>query len=149
MYTIKYNKNNIESLTINLNDIKYMLYDEPVLIHVQNLYDKNKMNEEENITIFNDNNVNLRIINEIINSKWIINKNDIKNIKKEDIINMQDEVDKLMKEYINESVTYKKRKIRYKILLMEHYINSIIKSDKYSSDKTLKLCTNFMNKKYC
>lgn len=70
---------NIKSLTIDLNDIENIIYDEN-LNHLLSLYaraNRLRNNGIEHITILNNSRVNLLYIYETLNCEWMINSEEI------------------------------------------------------------------------
>lgn len=157
MYTVEYYKakrnqvgdyKNIKSLTIDLSDIENIVYDGN-LCALKELYAKvSRMDTTgiDSITILNNNFANEMYINEILNCRWMINRED-KSVKEEVVYGML--------EAINRHLEYSKRDITKSTIysslenekkLLEYYIMSVKSknSEEQSNTKVLKLGKRFI-----
>jgi len=141
---------NIKSLTIDIEDIEKIIYDQR-LIYLCSLYAIvmkriSSDNSITSITILN-NNYNLSYIYEIIKCKWMINANE--NIDEINIEKIQNRLDYLKNIYENTTNQKKKIDIEYKIYLITYYLDTIKKHyDMTKKDKkTVKLGKRFIKQK--
>ena len=142
---------NIKSLTIDIEDIEKIIYDQR-LIYLCSLYAIvmkriSSDNSITSITILNNNKLNLSYIYEIINCEWMINANE--NINEINIEKIQNRLDYLKNIYENTTNQKKKIDIEYKIYLITYYLDTIKKhNDMPKKDKkTVKLGKRFIKQK--
>ena len=140
----------IKSLTIDIEDIEKIIYDQS-LINLYSLYAIvmkriSSDNSISSITILN-NNFNLSYIYEIIKCKWMINANE--NIDEINIEKIQNRLDYLKNIYENTTNKKKEIDIEYKIYLITYYLDTIKKHyDMQKKDKkTVKLGKRFIKQK--
>lgn len=165
MYTIQYYKNlrkkiiktnndekyscckNIKSITIDMSDINHVLLDEKQIYLVSlyaRLHRRKDINDLKYVTINNTDFINTRRIYDILNTKWMINKNEINNISEEQIEKTYIELENLKKRYQKEvqKDTHHPQKIeillKNKIKLMEYYLNTITQNKKCSYNLVIK-----------
>ena len=139
---------NIKSLTIDIEDIKYIIYDRK-LRKLYSLYarvQRAKLDDNINsITILNNNSLNLMFIYEIINCEWMINQEEM--LDSLDTLKISRQLYNRMQEY--EATNNPKIKKDIEILI-DYYINTIIiknKSEQEFGVKTLKLGKHFIRQK--
>lgn len=126
---------NIKSLTIDIDDIKNVIYDDR-LKHLISLYAKiNRLNinEIDSITILNNNGINMLYIYEIINCDWMIEK-DKAYYSEELLLEKIRELNRLIEKYENSKSQSDKNKLRNRIRLFEYWMNSL--NDKNTSQKS-------------
>lgn len=143
MYSIQYYKKekhdrclNIKSVTIDLSDIKNVIYDDK-LIYLISLYariNRLKITDVDSITILNNNNINLLYIYEIINCEWMINKENF-DYSEELLIKKVKELNILINRYENSKKQGDKIKLQNKIHLFKYWINSISYKKNLKSEK--------------
>ncbi len=139
---------NIKSLTIDVEDIKHIIYDNR-LLKLYSLYFKvqraNLDKKIGSITILNNNSVNLMFINAIINCKWMINRDEM--LDGIDSLNVSRQLYNFMKEYDSTNDPKLKRDIE---ILIDYYINTITsynKNEQEFGSNTLKLGKHFIRQK--
>ena len=139
---------NIKSLTIDIDDIKHIIYDRK-LRKLYSLYarvQRAKLDDNINsITILNNNSLNLMFIYEIINCEWMINQEEM--LDSLDTLKISRQLYNRMQEY--EATNNPKIKKDIEILI-DYYINTIIiknKSEQEFGVKTLKLGKHFIKQK--
>lgn len=142
---------NIKSITIDLEDIKHVIYDDNCR-HLIGLYAKLERINTSNIsaiTILNNNLVNKLRIYEILNCDWMINKNESGKNYDDTIIEKVKELHKLIDNYENNKDQHSKIKLMNRIKLFKYYINSINSLTKANTNdaKLLRLGTNFKRTK--
>lgn len=140
---------NIQSLTIDVADIKNVLYDDR-LKHLRGLYARINglnINDVKTIKIFNDNSVNLLYIYEIINCDWMINKGEI-DYSEELLIEKIKELYLLITEYEKSNNPDDKVRLKDKIHLFKYWINSLNarNNTQNSDEKVLKIGNHVINK---
>jgi len=142
---------NIKSLTIDIDDINKIIYDQR-LIHLYSLYaivtkKISSDNSITSITILNNNDLNLSYIYEIINCEWMVNSNE--NIDEIKIERMQNRLERLKKMYNNATSQKKKIGIEYNIYLISYYLDTIKKHNEISNKekKNIKLGKRFIKRK--
>lgn len=116
---------NIKSLTIDLADIKNVIYDYN-LNHLISLYariNRLKTTGIDSITILNNNNINLLYIYEIINCEWMINKEEF-TYSEELVVEKIKELNVLINQYEKSNKQGDKIKLKNKIHLFKYLINS-------------------------
>ena len=140
---------NIQSLTIDVADIKNVLYDDR-LNHLWGLYTRINglnINDVKTIKIFNDNSVNLLYIYEIINCDWMINKGEI-DYSEELLIEKTEELYLLITEYEKSNNPDDKVRLKDKIHLFKYWINSLNarNNTQNSDEKVLRIGNHVINK---
>ena len=126
---------NIKSLTIDIDDIKNVIYDDR-LKHLISLYAKiNRLNtnEIESIIILNNSGINMLYIYEIINCDWMIEE-DKAYYSEELLLEKIRELNRLIEKYENSKSQSDKNKLRNRIRLFEYWMNSL--NDKNTSQKS-------------
>ena len=116
---------NIKSLTIDIADIKNVIYDDR-LNHLISLYTKiNRLNinEIDSITIINNNSINMLYIYEIINCDWMIDKDKV-NYSEELLLERIRELNHLIEKYEKSQTQSDKNKLKNRIHLFEYWMNS-------------------------
>jgi len=116
---------NIKSLTIDIADIKNVIYDDS-LKHLISLYariNRLNINDIDSITILNNNSINLLYIYEIINCDWMINKEKI-NYSEELLFERIKELNYLIEQYEKSKTQSNKIKLKNKIYLFKYWMNS-------------------------
>lgn len=116
---------NIKSLTIDIADIKNVIYDDS-LKHLLSLYariNRLNINEINSITILNNNSINLLYIYEIINCDWMINKGK-NNYSEELLYERIKELNYLIEQYEKSKTQSDKIKLKNKIHLFKYWMNS-------------------------
>ena len=141
---------NIKSLTIDLEDIEYVKYamKDKDLKHLVSLYvliNRVSFDAADAITILNNNYLNWLFINEIINCKWMVNRNE--EPSNVDILNAINRFFSILEQYENTSDQYVKRKIKYEMNIIKYYLKTLIdlknnNQTSKSKPKTLKLGKN-------
>ena len=142
---------NIKSLTIDIEDIINIIYDQS-LINLYSLYAIamkriSSDNSITSITILNNNKLNLSYIYEIINCEWMINANE--NIDEINIEKIQKRLDYLKNKYENTTNQKKKIDIEYDIYLISYYLDTIKKHNDIQKKerKNVKLGKRFIKQK--
>ena len=139
---------NIKSLTIDIEDIKHIIYDRKLrkLYGLYAIVQRAKFDENINsITILNNNSANLMFIYEIINCGWMVNQEEM--VDDLDTLKISRQLYNRMQEYDATNNPNIKKDIE---ILIDYYINTIIsknKNEQESSVKTLKLGTHFIKPK--
>ena len=141
---------NIKSLTIDLEDIKNIIYDRK-LTKLFGLYSKveraNFDDSIDSITILNNNSVNLMLIYEIVNCEWMVNANeDINNL---DIIKKVRQLLTIMAKDNKETEQRMKKRYEDEIHLIKYYLNTIANksNNKKNKTRTIKLGNHFIKEK--
>ena len=139
---------NIKSLTIDIEDIKHIIYDRK-LRKLYSLYarvQRAKFNDNINsITILNNNSLNLMFIYEIINCEWMVNQEEM--LDSLDTLKISRQLYNRMQEYEATNNPNIKKNIE---ILIDYYINTIINKNKSEQEfgvKTLKLGKHFIRQK--
>lgn len=141
---------NIKSITIDIKDFRNLLYDEPININVYSIYKKvkkvvnysKKTNPSFNInkvTILNETRMDSRIIYEIINCEYMINKNETKEEIETRINKLESKLDKLYEKYDNEENIVLKNRIKKDIGFIEYFIDSIRQTNETIEGKVLRI----------
>ena len=141
----------IMSLTIDIEDIEKIIYDQR-LIHLCGLYAIvmkriSSGNSINSITILNNNNFNLSCIYEIIKCEWMVNANE--NVDEINIERIQKRLKYLNAVYKNTTNQKKKIDIEYYIYLITYYLDTIKKHNDIQKKerKTIKLGKHFIKQK--
>ena len=139
---------NIKSLTIDIEDIKHIIYDRK-LGKLYSLYARvqiAKFDDNINsITILNNNSLNLMFIYEIINCEWMVNQEEM--LDSLNTLKISRQLYNLRQEYETTNNPNIKKDIE---ILIDYYINTIInknKSEQEFGEKTLKLGKHFIRQK--
>ena len=128
---------NIKSLTIDLEDIKYAMLDRKLrrLPGLYALINRIPTNDVNAITILNNNFYNSLLIYEILNCKWMINRDE--EINNTDALNIINRYVYLTEIYNNIDDSSKKAKIKNEMILIKYYIYAIInKNDDIQINET-------------
>lgn len=118
---------NIESITIDLDDIKHVIYDD-TCHHLTSLYARlSKINTSNvsTITILNNSLSSRLCIYEILNCEWMINKNESGKNYDDVIIEKVKILYNLIDCYENGQNNYSKIELTNKIKLFKYYVASI------------------------
>ena len=141
---------NIKSLTIDLEDIKNIIYDRK-LTKLFGLYSKveraNFDDSIDSITILNNNIVNQMLIYEIVNCEWMVNANeDINNL---DIIKKVRQLLTIMAKDNKETEQRMKKRYEDEIHLIKYYLDTIANklNNKKNKISTIKLGNHFIKEK--
>lgn len=142
---------NIKSITIDLEDIKHVIYDDNCR-HLIALYASVGRINTSNIsaiTILNNNFVNKLFLYEILSCDWMINKDESHSNYEDVIIEKIEELHELISLYEHSKNNNIKIKLKKKIELFKYYINSIqsITKETKHDGKILKLGTHFKRTK--
>ena len=140
---------NIKSLTIDIADIRNIIYDDR-LRHLFSLYARiSRLNTDEidSITILNNNSVNLLYIYEIINCDWMINK-DNANYSDELLVERIKELNSLIERFEKTESQSDKIKLRNRIHLFKYWLNSfnLLNITQKDDVKNLKLGKHIIKK---
>lgn len=136
---------NIKSLTIDLEDIKYAMYDKKIK-HLPGLFAMvNRVPNNEDIDaiiILNNNYSNWLFICEILRCSWMINRDE--EINNSDILKAISRFLYLNEQYENADDSHLKRRIKNEMSMIKYYLHTIIKKNNSSqivkpNFKTLKL----------
>lgn len=137
---------NIKSLTIDIEDIKHIIYDGNAK-HLLSLYLRVKRanfdEDVKSITILNNNSVNLLYIYEIINCKWMVNYNE--ELNNLNLLNTVKRLLILIDQYEIVTDIKMKEKIKNEIKLIKYYIDTILNKENNKTEfRTLKLGKSFI-----
>lgn len=140
---------NIKSLTIDIADIKNIIFDDR-LRHLFSLYARiSRLNTDEidSITILNNNSVNLLYIYEIINCDWMINK-DNANYSDELLFERIKELNSLIERFEKTESQSDRTKLKNKIHLFKYWLNSfnLLNITQKDDVKNLKLGKHIIKK---
>ncbi len=136
---------NIKSLTIDLEDIKYVMQDKK-LKHLRGLFaivNRVPNNEDvDAIIILNNNYSNWLFICEILRCSWMVNRDE--EINNSDILKAISHFLYLNEQYEHANDSYSKRRIKNEMSTIKYYLHTIIKKNNSSqtvkpNSKTLKL----------
>ena len=133
---------NIKSLTIDIADIKNVIYDDRIK-HLISLYariNRLNINEIDSITILNNNIINLLYIYEIINCDWMIDEEEV-NYSEELLFERIRELNYLIEQYEKSKTQSDKIKLKNRIHLFKYWLNSynVKNTDQKVDIKVLKL----------
>lgn len=139
---------NIKSLTIDIADIKNVIYDDS-LKHLLSLYariNSLNINDIDSITILNNNNINLLYIYEIINCDWMINREKV-DCFEELLVEKIKTLNYLINQYEKSKKQDDKVKLKNKIHLFKYWMNSLNTKNitQNSDEKVLKLGKHIIN----
>lgn len=142
---------NIKSITIDLDDIKKVIFDDNCR-NLLFLYARINSIDTSNvsaITILNNNLSNKLCIYEILNCDWMINRNECGQNYDDTIIEKVKELHRLIDNYENSKDQHSKVKLMNRIKLFMHYINSInsLTTENTNNAKLLRLGTKFKRTK--
>ena len=139
---------NIKSITIDIEDIKHIIYDEK-LYKLYGLYARinreNLDNSIRSITILNNNLKNQLCIYEILNCDWMVNQYKI--LDNLETLKIARQLSNRIQEYDSTSKPFRKKNVE---VLIDYYISTIMnkdKKDRSSDTKTLKLGKRFIKQK--